>query len=204
MDLKEKQRQIRKSCRDNEKMNTANNARRRKSQNDIRKAYLNLVISRNDIASITVSDICKKAGVNRTTFYAQYDSIEDLNSSIFAWMVQEFLSVFSKEAEYGEHSFDFLKLFRNIKENQIFYKLYFKLGFDFKDLFLKNGAADIASQFMADTSHIDYHIEFFAAGITAIIQKWLNCDCKESPETIARILVDEYQKKNTYRTQKTS
>ena len=179
-------------------MNTANNARRKKSKDDIRKAYLNLVISRNDIASITVSDICKKAHVNRTTFYSHYDGIEELNTSIFKWMVEQFLNVFSEESENREHSFDFLKLFKNIKENQIFYKLYFKLGFDFKELFLKNGAADIASQFMADTSHIDYHIEFFAAGITAIIQKWLDSDCKESPETIARILVDEYQKKNTY------
>ena len=104
-------------------MNTANNARRKKSKDDIRKAYLNLIISRNDIASITVSDICKKAHVNRTTFYSHYDGIEELNTSIFKWMVEQFLNVFSEESEHREHSFDFLKLFKNIKENQIFYKL---------------------------------------------------------------------------------
>lgn len=180
-------------------MNKANNAKNQKSKDLIRKAYLNLVISRNDISSITVSDVCKKAGINRTTFYAHYMDIDDLVDSIYDWMMNEFLNVFTDEIESEKHSFDFLKLFRNIKENQIFYRLYFKLGFDFKQIFLKNGESfDIAGSYFKDTSHVDYHVEFFSAGITAIIQKWLAGGCEESPETIAQILVDEYQKKNTY------
>ena len=179
-------------------MNTKDNARTRKSRNGIQKAFLNLVISRNDISTITVSDICKKAGINRTTFYAHYLDIDDLNSSIYEWMVKEFLNVFSEEAETGSHSFDFEKLFRNIKENQIFYKVYFKLNYDFKKLFLEKGSADIAGMFYEDTRFIDYHIEFFAAGITAIIKKWLESGCKEEPEDMGRILVEEYRKKNDY------
>ena len=197
MSAEGKQRQISDNCRDNEKMNKVNNARNRQSNIAIQKAYLNLVISRNDISTITVSDICKKAGINRTTFYSHYDCIADLDDAIFEWMVEEFLKVFNEEAESARHSFDFAKLFRNISENQIFYRIYFKMGFDFRKLFLKNGAADIAGQFYKDTSHIDYHIEFFAAGITAIIKKWLNEGCREDPETIGKILQEEYQKKNT-------
>ncbi len=178
-------------------MNTKDNARTKKSRNDIQKAYLNLVIARNDISTITVSDICKKASVNRTTFYSHYLDIDDLNNSIYEWMVTEFLKVFESEANDVRHSFDFEKLFRNIKENQIFYKLYFKLGYDFKTLFLKNGAAEIGSMFYKDTRFLDYHIEFFAAGITAIIRKWLDSGCKEEPEDMGRILVEEYRKKNT-------
>ena len=178
-------------------MNKTNNARSIQSKDAIRKAYLNLVISRSDISTISVSDICKKAGVNRTTFYSHYEGIDDLVASIYEWMVEEFLHVFEEEAKEAKHSYDFNKLFRNIKENQIFYKIYFKLGFDFKELFLKNGAADVAGEFYKDTSHVDYHIEFFGAGISAIIQKWLNSGCKEEPEVIGRILQEEYQKRNT-------
>ena len=180
-------------------VNKANNARNQKSKDAIRKAYLNLVISRDDISSITVSDVCKKAGINRTTFYAHYMDMDDLVDSIYEWMMSEFLNVFNDEVESKHHSFNFLKLFRNIKENQIFYRLYFKLGFDFKEIFLKNGESfDIEGSYFKDISHIDYHIEFFSSGITAIIQKWLARGCEESPETIAQILVDEYQKKNTF------
>ena len=177
-------------------MNKVNNARNLQSKSAIQKAYLNLVVSRDDIKTITVSDICKKANVNRTTFYAHYLDIDDLNNSIFEWMLNEYLSIYSEEAETHQHSFDFNKLFRNIKENQLFYRIYFKLGFDFKEILSEKGAASIASMFYSDTRYIDYHIEFFAAGITAIIKKWLDGGCVESPETIGMILAEEYQKNN--------
>ena len=178
-------------------MNKANNARNLQSKAAIQKAYLNLVVARNDISTITVSDICKKAGVNRTTFYAHYLDIDDLTSAIYDWMLNEFLGVFAEETNTKSHSYDFNKLFRNIKDNQLFYRIYFKLGFDFKGPFIKNGAAMVADQFYHDTRYIDYHIEFFAAGITAMIKKWLDGGCQESPETMGRILADEYQKNNT-------
>lgn len=178
-------------------MNTPNNKRQQKSKTAIQRAYINLVITRNDISTITVSDICKKAQINRTTFYSHYLDIDDLVQSIYDWMIQEYLSVFKEEAENQKHSFDFVKLFRHIKENQIFYKIYFKLGFDFKNVFLQNEAAlNISDYFFKDKKYLDYHVDFFAAGLTAIIQKWLKDDCKIPPEDMGKILVDEYQKKN--------
>ena len=183
-------------CWFNSKMNKNNNARNRQSITAIQRAYMHLVVSRDDISSITVSDICKKAGINRTTFYAHYLDISDLKEAIYEWMLKEFLNVFKEETSTLQHSYDFGKLFRHISENQLFYRIYFKLGFDFKNLFIEHGAARVASQFYPDTSHLDYHIEFFAAGITAIIRKWLDSGCQESPDTIGRILREEYQKNN--------
>ena len=179
-------------------MEKTNNKRRQNSKVAIQKAYMNLVISRNDINTITVSDICKKANLNRTTFYSHYLDMNDLIQSIYEWMINEYLKIFEDEAKTGRHSFDFKKLFIHIKENQLFYKIYFKLGFDFKEIFAEKGSKDIADYFYKDTKYLDYHIDFFAAGLTAIIKKWLANDCKESPETISKILVDEYQKKNDY------
>ena len=43
---------------------------------------------------------------------------------------------------------------------------------------------------------IDYHMEFFKAGLNAIIKKWLNNGCKESPKEIESILKSEYSNKN--------
>ena len=42
---------------------------------------------------------------------------------------------------------------------------------------------------------IEYHVEFFRAGITALIKKWLSNGCKESPEDITNVIVTEYIKK---------
>ena len=49
------------------------------------------------------------------------------------------------------------------------------------------------AKIMFDDKYIDYHIEFFMAGLNAIIKKWLNNGCLESPEEINRILQDEYK-----------
>lgn len=35
--------------------------------------------------------------------------------------------------------------------------------------------------------------EFFRAGITAVIKKWLNNGCQESPENIMEIIDSEYK-----------
>lgn len=47
-----------------------------------------------------------------------------------------------------------------------------------------------------NSQYIDYHIEFFKAGLNAIVRKWLENGCKENPEEINQILKDEYKNKN--------
>ncbi|MBQ6334834.1 MAG: TetR/AcrR family transcriptional regulator C-terminal domain-containing protein [Erysipelotrichaceae bacterium] len=179
-------------------MNKTNNQRRKETISAIRKAYMDLVISRSDIDTISVSDVCKKAGINRTTFYAIYEDLDDLKETIERWMIEEFLSSFQNETQTLRHSFDFTTLFRSIKENQIFYKIYFKLNFDFKSVFVKNEPTQIWTRYFTDESTIKYHIEFFSAGITAIIQMWLNEGCPGDPERMSNIIVEEYQKNNNY------
>ena len=84
-------------------------------------------------------------------------------------------------------------MFKHIKENQIFYKTYFKLKFDTNYAISSfQFYDDLASKFY-DNKYIDYHIEFFRSGFNAIIKKWLAGGCKESPEEMDRIIRSEYQ-----------
>ena len=50
-------------------MNTVNNKRKRESREKIEKTFLQLIQKKN-IENISVSDICKITGLNRSTFYA--------------------------------------------------------------------------------------------------------------------------------------
>lgn len=43
--------------------------------------------------------------------------------------------------------------------------------------------------------NMEYHIEFFKAGMSAIIKKWLLNNYKESPEEMIEILDSEYKGK---------
>lgn len=92
------------------------------------------------------------------------------------------------------HSYDFLKLFYHIKENQLFFKTYFKLNFDITNTMDYIDAKEVET-FIGSYKNLDYHIEFFKAGLNAILKKWLNGGCKESPEEIEEILKIEYRNK---------
>ena len=171
-------------------MNTQNNQKRKKSQEQIEKIFLQLIQKKN-IDEISVSMICKLAKLNRSTFYANYIDIYDLANKLKTQMINEFFSVYKDETEAKEHSYNFLKLFYHIKENQIFYKTYFKLNFDLSSNLMYE-LENEAIKFLGSNKYTDYHIEFFKAGLNAILKKWLNNGCSESPEEIEEILKSEY------------
>jgi len=110
-------------------MNTPNNKRKKESQKKIQKVFIELIQTK-EINEITISDICKKANLNRTTFYSNYIDIYDLADKIKEDLFQEVLKLYPTETQTKKHSYDFLKLFNHIKENQLFYKTYFKLNYE--------------------------------------------------------------------------
>lgn len=177
-------------------MNKPNNKKRKASQEKIKKVFFQL-IQKYEIKEITVSDLCKLADINRSTFYANYIDIYDLAEKIKEEMFYNNLELFKDEAEKRYHSYDYLKLFQHIKENQIYYKTMLKLKWDFTKYYDSHLEEDEAIKFYGTTKYMDYHISFFRAGINAIIKKWLDNDCRESPEEIAEILRTEYQNKMT-------
>lgn len=162
---------------------------RKKSQKKIENVFLNLIQTK-EINQISVSKICELANVNRTTFYANYLDIFDLVDKVKERMLLEFADIFKDQR--GNSKENYLKMFKHIKDNQVFYKTYFKLGFDndYKICYFDEKLA----KDKYNNKFIDYHCEFFKAGITAIIKKWLNNNCLETPEDILEILESEYKK----------
>ena len=172
-------------------MNTPNNKRKKESMLKIEKVFLELIQTK-EINEISVTDICKKANLNRTTFYSNYIDIYDLADKIKEKLEKDVFDLY-KDVNKNRYSSDnFLKLFKHIKENQIFYKTYFKLGFD-KNFIIKEYDLTQAYEYYSHDK-IDYHIAFFKAGLNAIITKWLYSGCIESPEEMAEIIEKEYKK----------
>ena len=174
-------------------MNTPNNKRRKNSQEKIERAFVHFLQTK-EINEISVTNICKEAKLNRSTFYANYLDVYDLAEKIVKKIENDVFMLYQEERETKNNTNDFLKLFRHIKENQIFYKTYFKLNRD-KHFIIQQYDTNL-SKLMYEDKFIDYHIEFFMAGLNAIVKKWLNNDCKESPEEIDHILKSEYQSKH--------
>lgn len=170
-------------------MNVKNNKRRKESRAKIEAVFLDL-IQEKELNQISVSEICKKSGLNRTTFYANYVDIYDLADTIRKTLEENYFYNYFEPNQ--NHDF-FLKLFHHIKENQLLYKTYFKLGYD-NNYKIIGYSKELALKHF-NNKFIEYHCEFFRSGITAIIKMWLNNGCKETPEEICEIINSEYSKR---------
>ncbi len=170
-------------------MNVKNNKRRRESVEKIQKAFVELLQTQK-LESISVSDICKMTGLNRSTFYANFLDIYDLADKVREKLEQDFTAVFADYDYMNEHT-GAQRMFEHIRENQMFYTTYFKLCYD------ESHKISVYDPLRAKKEHIvkniDYHIEFFRSGFNAIVRLWMKNGCKESPEEMAEILRTEYR-----------
>ena len=171
-------------------MNKANNRRKRASMEKIEHVFIELLQTK-ALNQISVSDICKKAELNRTTFYANYTDIYALADSIRIKLENNLNDLYQDEITVGFNSNDYLRLFHHIKENRLLYLAYFKLDYDnqFRVFHYDTHLAEIHFH----NRFIEYRIEFFRSGITKIIKMWLQNGCKESPEDMFEIIKSEYR-----------
>ena len=171
-------------------MNTPNNRRKKESIERIEKAFIELLHSR-PLNQISVSELCKRAGLNRTTFYANYANVYALANSIRDKLEKSFAQLYASERGQSFNSNDYLKLFRHIYHNQLLCQTYFKLGYDNDYKIVTYDAAQAQAHF--HNRFLNYHMEFFRAGITKIIKMWLDGGCQETPEEMFEVLQSEYR-----------
>ena len=89
---------------------TSDDRRFRKNKNAIRRAFLDLSIEKG-FQNLTITDIAERADINRMTFYAHYDTIEDIFNEFIDDMEAEIVDSFSKE-----DAFSFEKFFTILSE----------------------------------------------------------------------------------------
>lgn len=171
-------------------MNTPNNKRKRESIQKIETAFIDLLRTK-ELNQISVSDICKIAGLNRSTFYANYVDIYELADSIREQLENNLPKLYQSEIAAGFNSHNYLKLFRHIKANQMLYTTYFKLGYDDNYKIVRYDT-ELAKQHFQNR-FVEYHMEFFKSGLTRILKLWLQNGCRETPEEIYEILNSEYR-----------
>ena len=171
-------------------MNTKNNKRRQASQEKIEKAFIELLQTK-ELSAITVSEIVKKTKLNRSTFYANYADLYALADTIREKLEMDVAQLYKDDRDNKVNSNDYLRLFYHIQSNPLFYKTYFKLGYDGQYKIHLYDTQQAETYF--GNKHIAYHMEFFKACLNAIVKKWLEGGCRETPEEMNEIIHSEYQ-----------
>ena len=156
---------------------------------------------------ITVSEICKAAGVNRSTFYLHYETIGDLLNETARYLLNDFLSYFSTDTKSVAFNITNCKLddlificdeylapyLNYIKDNkEVFATALLNnktLGFEdvYKRMF-ENIFNPILERFNYPQSDRSYVMMYYLNGISAIITEWLKHGCSKSIKEISEII----------------
>ena len=179
-------------------MNKKNNSRYKMSNEKIETAFLSLILN-HKYENITISQVCKQADINRSTFYCHYDDINDLVIKIEGKFAKSMANIFN----YGERQNHqaFIEMFSFVKENKYFYKAF--LNIPYATLAENNIKQDVMLNLKKQPSitkfndiSLFYRANFFGAGIKEMCRLWLARDCKETPEQMALLLLDEYKNRD--------
>lgn len=57
------------------------------------------LLEKKDIEYITIKEICKKAGVNRSTFYLHYENVNDLVEETLNYINEKFINYFNENSK---------------------------------------------------------------------------------------------------------
>jgi AcrR family transcriptional regulator len=183
-------------------MNITGNVRYQFTEEIIEKAVFSL-LKRRKYDSFTIKEICAEAGVNRSSFYAHFEDINDLMMKIESKLAKNIDLIFKPGDAYDRQAF--IALFTFVRENKAFYKAFLRgnVGvFVESDMIKKIKPAftriALDRKYRYTEAEIEYHMCFFAAGLKIVCAKWLEHDCKETPEQMSQIIVDEYANNAKY------
>ena len=160
------------------------------------------LLEKKDIDFITVTEITKKAGVNRSTFYLHYDNVYELLEETIENLTQQFIGSFDvplpTEINSKQDAFliteKFLIPYLNFcKEHKNILKLVRKKA----QLFNQEKAYrqtynkilyPAISQFITEETEKIYTLEFFTRGVVAIVDKWIEMDCVTDIDELIEII----------------
>ncbi len=178
-------------------MNTKGNQRAIQTENRIKGVFLNL-LGEKELGRISVSEICKRAEIHRTTFYVHYKDVADLMDHLVAEMYQQLMDIFVEEGR-GMRDGGFRRMFELIGKHKTFFRTYMDAGrldlnYDRLPAALRDNIDRIVPIMgYASEEELLYHQAFFCEGLSAVIRRWVRRGCQESPEEMERIIVSEYK-----------
>ena len=164
-----------------------------------------LLLENKDYAYITVKELCKKAGVNRSTFYLHYETMDDLLRETLDYTTERFQSGFSgtHDGSNPAEPLDDLMLITPrylypyldfVRENR---RLYLA-AIARKDVFgadeyskraLEQTIFPILKKLKVDPDEQKYMLAYYINGVHAVILEWARNGCRQDNEFIYKLLI---------------
>lgn len=149
-----------------------------------------LLMKKCDYEKISVSAICRKAGVTRMSFYRNFSGKEDVLLRWIGKITDDFLAESDIDYAKDDSRAYIKKLFSHMDSYRDECELIRKAGlmhlvqFHFNRCFTE----------LHKDSYTSYKAHFHAGGIYNVFFLWLQGGCKESPDELADMLSDMMEK----------
>ena len=147
-------------------MNTKDNKRH---QGTIQRVYATFaeLLREQELNKISVTELCERANIERSTFYANFEDISALANTYSSEIEKQVAALPHEEGEFSW-------IFEYILENKDLFHVYFKLG-----------TSQTAS---------DYKTLFFRNGVYSVAKLWFEDGCIDTPQKMGEIIQREYVK----------
>ena len=172
------------------------------------EAFLEL-IEQKDFAYITVKELCEKAGVNRSTFYLHYETLNDLLAECSQHLIDQFVAYMPYDTvefleklqnrpleelylitpEYLTPYLNYIREHRRIFRATVEQAAVLRMDEAYAGL-NRHILTPILNRFHVPQKSQKFLMAFYINGLMAIFNEWLKNDCKESiDEIIAAIKI---------------
>lgn len=171
------------------------------------KALL-LLLEKKNYEYITVKEVCGKAGVNRSTFYLHYETMNDLLLESMEYLLRQMRDHFHQDSLISRERIEncplrdlvlitseyLMPYLEFVKENKKVFAAAISqpAAFQFNETFHKmnNEIFDpIMDRFHFPEWEKKYRLAFYINGIFAVISTWIKGGCVEENGKIAELLI---------------
>lgn len=168
-------------------MNKKDNRRVVMTKRIIKDVFIEM-LEKKSIQKIYVRELCVKADINRSTFYKYYESQYDLLAEI----ENDLLIEIEEKCKDTDNTKGLNNILQYISRNKKTYKVVFNANIDSmfpKKLLNLPIITEIMNNKLVNKNENKYKKIYILEGGYHVILKWLNNDCRESPEEITRLVM---------------
>lgn len=175
-------------------MNTKNNQRIRLSKLLFKSAIMDLLKEKGSVDKISVRELCERAELNRSTFYAHYNEPKDLLEELETELLdstEEHLRKIREENDLGAHKY-ILSFLKYIKDNDK----------QFRTLLIDSADPNFRTRFMQQSIIMfvenlnitlpkeieQYVFSYILNGSTGIILQWIRSDYSVDENSVSQLL----------------
>lgn len=175
-------------------MNTKNNQRTRLSKLLFKNALMDLLKEKGSVAKISVRELCNRAELNRSTFYAHYNEPKDLLYEIETELLdatEEHLKKIGEENDAGAHKY-ILSFLQYIRQNDKQFRtlLIDTADPDFRSRFMQQSIIQFVNNLRIELPKEleQYIFSYILNGSTGIIIQWIRSDYAVNENEIVNLL----------------